>query len=68
MNKDERSNYQSYLIRLWRDDQGGPWRASLKSTATGETHAFGQAGSLLAFLAAQIESPDREVHSQPAEH
>jgi hypothetical protein len=37
----EQSDYRSYLLRLWRvDDGGGDWRASLESAHTGERRGF----------------------------
>ena len=34
------NTYQSYLLRLWRDDQDAPWRVSLQSTRDGRQHFF----------------------------
>ena len=58
MNK-ERSDYLSYLLRLWRVSGGGEphsmggkeiWRASLKSTHTGERRGFASLGELFNYL------------------
>ncbi len=49
------SDYQSYLLRLWKDGERTGWRASLQSTATGERHIFADIASLLTFLQAYAE-------------
>lgn len=52
--------YQSFLMRLWQERVAGRlvWRASLHSTATGETRVFSSLESLLLFLTNQF--PDEE--------
>ena len=47
-------NYQSYLLRLWRDGADHPWRASLQCAATGEKLAFANLLMLFAFLVDQV--------------
>ncbi len=43
----EQSDYQSYLLRLWRENDGeGDWRASLESPQTGERSGFASLGAL----------------------
>ena len=48
----ERCDYLSYLLRLWRESDGEVpvWRASLKSSHTGETLGFGRLEELFEFL------------------
>jgi hypothetical protein len=48
------NRYQSYLLRLWRDDARGPWRASLQSTATGQMRFFADAGEVWGFIQTQL--------------
>jgi hypothetical protein len=48
------STYQSYLLRLWRDNPRAPWQASLQSTATEKTFHFADVGHMWAFLQAQM--------------
>jgi hypothetical protein len=50
MNRGLPENYQSYLLRLWRENPQGPWRASLQSTSTEQVYAFGSLDQLWAFL------------------
>jgi hypothetical protein len=47
-------NYQSYLLRFWRDLPDQPWRTSLHCVASGEKFAFGEVRALFAFLAEQL--------------
>lgn len=47
-------NYQSYLLRLWRDSADQPWRATLHSTASGEKFVFVGVDALFTFLAEQL--------------
>jgi hypothetical protein len=42
--------YQSFLLRLWRDDRRGVWHLSLLSTTTKQVHHFADVESLLSFL------------------
>lgn len=43
----EQSDYQSYLLRLWRVSDGEEeWRASLESAHTGERTGFATLGAL----------------------
>jgi hypothetical protein len=49
----ERSDYVSYLLRLWREsdsEQEAVWRASLESTRTGELKAFASLDELFDHL------------------
>ncbi len=50
MKKVTQTDYAAYLLRLWRDGDGAPWRASLENTATGETKPFAEIGMLMAFI------------------
>ncbi len=62
---EKQSNYLSYLLRLWRDSETGPWRASLESTGHAEIKTFPSLEALFAFLKAQLgEVEDQNEHSQ----
>ena len=51
---DERPDYVSYLLRLWRTSDAEPkWRASLESTRTGEIYGFRDLSALMNFLLEQ---------------
>lgn len=47
------TNYQAYLLRLWRDGPGNHWRAALQSTKASEMQLFADVQSLLDFLRSQ---------------
>ena len=47
-------NYSSYMLRLWRQKEGSPWRFSLESVATGEKQPFSDLDAMFAYLNAQI--------------
>ena len=49
-----RPEYQSYLLRLWRESERSAWRASLQSTATEQIYHFADGAALVAFLVAQM--------------
>lgn len=51
--------YQAYVLRLWKEGAGRPWRASLE-TVNGETrHHFADVERLIRFLQmATVSSPE----------
>jgi hypothetical protein len=66
MHSAQSGNYFSWLLRLWRDGPGSPWRASLYNPHSGEQRHFGTLSQLLAFLEAQtghtfVEPPEDGV-------
>lgn len=48
------TNYQAFLVRLWRDDQQQPWRAELVSPHTGEAIRFATAEQMLGYMQEQM--------------
>ena len=48
-----KTNYQAYLLRLWRDGPRNCWRASVQSTKASEVQLFADVQSLLDFLRSQ---------------
>jgi len=47
----EQSAYQSYLLRLWRANEGEEgWRASLESAQTGERRGFATLDALFEYI------------------
>ena len=52
------SRYHAYLLRIWRDDDGGgakdaapgPWRFSLEDPASGDRRGFRSLAEVTAFL------------------
>ncbi len=48
--------YQSFLVRLWQDDEEAPWRVSAQHVATGKQQFFNSLESLFVYLQAQTET------------
>jgi len=44
------ADYFAYLIRLWRAEPDGPWRASLEDAKTGERLGFADLAQACAYL------------------
>lgn len=65
MNSQDVLLYQSYLLRLWRDNPQSPWRASLQSSATEELRHFATVDELWAFLMAQMGGKDDSSSPPP---
>lgn len=63
---DGRANhYRAYLLRLWRDDEAAPWRASLKdalrAAPDGRALTFSSIEGLFAFLEEQTTLAEEEL-------
>lgn len=59
MNKSERTTYQAYLLRIWREGNNPTWRAMLESTHTGSRQNFADVQQLISYLLTKTEeSPD----------
>jgi hypothetical protein len=59
-----RTDYRSYLLRLWRVKEGGKdvWRASLQDPQSGKRVSFATVEALFAYLQEQLEgTSDREA-------
>lgn len=67
------SNYQAYLLRIWRRGQGAApgediaWQASLEDPHTGERFSFKDLDSLFGFLSQQTFSEPPALDSGPEE-
>lgn len=42
--------YHAFMVRLWRDDEKRPWRASLQNAHTGEEQHFASLARLIEHL------------------
>jgi hypothetical protein len=60
--------YLSYLIRLWQETPGSPWRASMQDITTDERHGFASLESLFTFLRSQIEQAAQESKGESHDH
>lgn len=63
---DEESDYASYLLRLWRAEEGGRrvWRASLERVQGGEQRSFAGLEALIAFLQARFGTPGPAIEGE----
>lgn len=52
------ADYESYLLRLWRNGASAGWHASLQSTATGQTYQFATLEALFSFLNRRLRDGD----------
>ncbi len=50
--------YQSYLLRLWRGADGGPWQISVHNVQTGEQRHFASPEALFHFLLGCMEGTE----------
>jgi hypothetical protein len=66
LNDSKQAGYHSYLLRLWREESQGPWRASLQSTATEQLYHFADLERLWAFIQALLASGS-EIEQDPSE-
>ena len=56
----ERTDYQAYLLRLWRVNEGeDDWQVSLESTHTGERRGFSGLEAMLNYLQWETAGPAR---------
>ena len=57
-------DYQSYLLRMWKEEEPVGWRASLQNVSTQECHYFDNMTNLLSFLYNQVGQAIVEFDSQ----
>jgi hypothetical protein len=59
-------NYFSYLLRVWRENDTAPWRASLEDAHTGERRNFARLQDL--FKAVESETDGQSmIHEEHEE-
>ena len=63
-------NYAAFLLRLWREHDAAPWRATLQNPHTGERRSFGSLARLATYLEEQtgerwidLEAPPSDLNS-----
>ncbi|MCB8926749.1 MAG: hypothetical protein H6652_14110 [Ardenticatenaceae bacterium] len=56
-------HYHAYLLRIWREEEGMPWRATLQNPHTGEQEGFASVEQLIEFLRDKTEEADSEKSS-----
>jgi hypothetical protein len=57
----ETRNYRAYLLRLWRESDRDPWRATLEDPHTGQRLGFVGIDRLVAYLRRQASEADRQA-------
>jgi hypothetical protein len=60
-----RSDYQAYLLRLWREGTRMPWHASLQSTSKEQIYHFATIEALFAFLDARLVEDVAPANREP---
>ena len=55
------AGYQAYLLRLWREGDHEPWRATLEDPHTGQRLGFAHIDRLVAYLKRQAHEDDQEA-------
>lgn len=60
--------YLSYLVRLWQETPGAPWRASAQEVITDKRHGFANLESLFAFLREQSERATQTKRGETHDH
>ncbi|MBK7895131.1 MAG: hypothetical protein WAS33_30350 [Candidatus Promineifilaceae bacterium] len=48
-------HYHAYLLRIWREEEGMPWRATLQNPHTGEQEGFASVEQLITFIREKTE-------------
>ena len=67
-NQPAQTDYHARLLRLWREEAGGPWRASLQAAESGERIGFADLERLFAYLRRLTEhAPDERGTSTGTE-
>ena len=62
--KPSTEGYQSYLLRLWKEQNSLGWRASLQDVSTHECHNFANLANLLAFIYDQVGQAIVEIEPE----
>jgi hypothetical protein len=50
------THYQSYLVRLWREDAAAPWRVVVTHVPTGQQQHFASLDACFAYIVAGAET------------
>jgi hypothetical protein len=61
----QHTNYQAYLLRLWREGTQTPWHASLQGTSSEEMYHFATVEALFAFLDGRLKEPNHDAAVEP---
>ena len=64
---DEPKAYFSYLLRLWQEYEGDPWRASLEEPGVNQRLTFANTQALFDFLISKTGTSKTLIHNQITE-
>jgi hypothetical protein len=56
--------YRSYLLRLWRESPGEPWRCQVRCVGSGHERRFGSLARLFEFLEAEASEAPRVTQGE----
>lgn len=56
-------HYHAYLLRIWREAEGMPWRATLQNPHTGEQEGFASVDQLIDFIRNKTEGQESSAES-----
>jgi hypothetical protein len=56
--------YRSYLLRLWRESPGEPWRCQVQCVGAGDERRFAGLAEMLEFLLADAAGEEGEIRGQ----
>lgn len=60
-------NYHAFLVRLWRDGEHAPWRASVTHVGTGEAHRFANPHLVWVYIQTQLAATAQDEDAVGAE-
>ncbi len=58
-------HYHAYLLRIWREEEGMPWRATLQNPHTGEQEGFASVEQLINFIRTKTGEDTASGNSSP---
>lgn len=59
-------NTCAFLVRIWRDSEASPWRASVTHVVTGDSYKFADAQLVWAHILRQLQLKDTGEDSDAA--
>ncbi|MCP5098082.1 MAG: hypothetical protein GY943_21250 [Chloroflexi bacterium] len=67
MKETQPTEYLAYMLRLWREGDELPWRASIQNPHTGEQQSFASLERLFTYLKTQTDQQPPQEHQDHAE-
>jgi hypothetical protein len=60
-------NTCAFLVRIWRDSEASPWRASVTHVVSGDSYKFADAQLVWAHILRQLQGKDKGEEATDAE-